>query len=299
MPDIVCGTSSGALVGGFYAAGRLDVLEEWARRLTFGRLLDYATVRRNHTLFGRKILRSLAELGRGAVVERMAVPFAAVATDLETGHEAWIRTGPLAKAIAASNAFPGLLAPVKIGQRRMVDGALVNPVPVSACRALGARFVIGVGLSGSQGSHRVSVRGNTRPDDQGLPGLLSIQGGCEQTLPDQEAGTGRAGQSLDGRAVRRGAMLYSLRTLWASLRRTRRQSDRGDVRITVRSVPLFGADQPATAIAAGRAAAEQALSALAAMGIGRTSGTLVSSPASATGIGTRMPETSIPGPAGA
>ena len=268
VPDIVCGTSAGALVGGFHAASRLDVLEEWARNLTFGRLLDYTTVRRNRTLFGKKILRSLAELSRGAVLEKMAVRFAAVATDLETGREAWIRTGSLAKAVAASNAFPGLLAPVKVGQRRLVDGALVNPVPVSACRALGARFVIAVGLSGSQGTHRVSVRGNMHPEDQELPAPSFSEDGCEQTLPDPEGGTDGASRSLDCRSGRRGGLLDSLRTLWAARRRASRRSDRGDVRITLRSVPLFGADQPETAIAAGRAAAEKALFALAAMGIG-------------------------------
>ena len=107
VPDIVCGTSAGALVGGLYAAGKLDILEAWARNLTLGRVTDYMTLNPGHSLFGsKKLLRELAHHCCGADIDKLAVPFAAVTTELATGKEIWLQNGSLLRAVSASIAYP-------------------------------------------------------------------------------------------------------------------------------------------------------------------------------------------------
>ena len=101
-------------------------------------------MRKGRSLFGEKLLREMSEDFRRLAIEQLPFAFAAVATDLETGRELTVQTGPLARAVAASGAFPLLFPPVRIGNRWAVDGCLVNPVPVSTCRALGADLVIAV-----------------------------------------------------------------------------------------------------------------------------------------------------------
>jgi NTE family protein len=147
-PDIVCGTSIGALVGGAYLAGRLDALEEWARSLSKRRLLGYLDVMAggNSLLRGRRLERLMEEHMGWARIETLPRPFVTVTSDLATGHEVWIEQGPLTEGIRASYALPGIFSPVNIDGRWLVDGALVNPVPVSVCRAKGAHFVIAVSL---------------------------------------------------------------------------------------------------------------------------------------------------------
>ncbi len=147
-PDVVCGTSIGALVGGLHLCGFSAELEFWARRLTKLRMLRYLDVK----LAGRGIIggsRLFAEMERyigDRTIEDLPVTFATVATDLTTGHEIWLRQGKLATAIRASFAIPGFFEPINIDGRWLIDGALVNPVPVSVCRALGAQIVIAVRL---------------------------------------------------------------------------------------------------------------------------------------------------------
>ena len=227
----ICRTSAGALVGGFYAAGKLDFLEDWVRNLTFGRMLSYVNVRRDRSLFGRKLLRQLAEQGRDLAVNDLAMRFAAVAADLATGREVRIETGSLMKAVAASGACPGLFPPVKIGNRWVVDGALANPLPISACRALGAQLVIGVSLFGSRKGGRASATAAS-----------SCLNRLSKLVPKRLA-----------RAVR----LEGLKTR----RAVRFQAGAPDMLISPQQVPMVGPNQAATAIEAGREAAERALAA--------------------------------------
>lgn len=147
-PDIVVGTSIGAVIGGCYSAGRLDGVEAFARWLTrrrvFG-LMDF-TLSGMGLLAGRRLNARLeAELGTLAIGD-LPIRFAAVATEVHTGHEVWLTTGPLVPAMRASYALPGLFEPIKLEGRWLMDGALVNPIPVSVCRALGADIVIAVNL---------------------------------------------------------------------------------------------------------------------------------------------------------
>ena len=143
------GSSIGTLVGGCYAAGRLDMLEAFARSLTRRRvlgLLDFSFT--GSGLIGGERLRARLEAGLGGLrIEDLPVRFAGVATEIGGGHEIWLRRGLLVDAIRASYALPGVFEPVKVDGRWLFDGAIVNPVPVSVARALGAERVIALNIS--------------------------------------------------------------------------------------------------------------------------------------------------------
>ena len=147
--DVVAGTSIGAVVGGAMVSGGLDALEEWALGIgeyNFFRWLDFKWGRGG--LFGGGQLNNLMDTKFGDyAIEDLPVPFTAIATDLKTGHEIWLNKGDLADSIQASFALPGVFQPQQIGNRWLVDGALVNPVPVSVCRSAGCEMVIAVNLS--------------------------------------------------------------------------------------------------------------------------------------------------------
>ena len=148
-PDFICGTSIGAVVGGCYLNGRLTELEKFARSLTKRRvfsLMDFS-FGSSGLISGNKLGKLLQQNLGNIRIEMMKNPFICVATELGTGHEIWLRSGPLVDAMRASYCLPGVFAPIKIGGRWLVDGALVNPIPVSVCRALGSRIVIAVNLS--------------------------------------------------------------------------------------------------------------------------------------------------------
>ncbi len=149
-PDVIAGCSIGAVVGGCYAAGKLDALEAFARGLTKRRimgLLDFHIA--GSGLIRGDRLRKLLDVDlEGLRIDDLPLRFAAVATELSTGHEIWLSRGPLVEAIGASYALPGVFDPVRIGGRWLMDGALVNPVPVTVARALGADLVICINLNG-------------------------------------------------------------------------------------------------------------------------------------------------------
>lgn len=145
-PEIVCGASMGALVGAAYATGRLAELEEWARRLTPRRMLTLLdpTLRRGGLMEGQGVVRFLKGVLPDIAIEEMATPYIAVAADLGTGQEIWLKEGSLIEAVRASIALPGVFSPAPRGDQWLVDGGLCNPVPVSPARALGADIVIAV-----------------------------------------------------------------------------------------------------------------------------------------------------------
>ncbi len=148
-PDIIVGTSIGAVVGACYAGGHLDSLEKFARGLTRRRVFGYLDFNFAGTglINGQRLCDQLEQHLGHLNVEDMKPRFTAVATEIGTGHEIWLSRGPLVEAVRASYALPGIFKPVKIGGRWLFDGALVNPIPVSVCRAHGARYVIAVNLN--------------------------------------------------------------------------------------------------------------------------------------------------------
>jgi NTE family protein len=159
VPNVVVGTSIGAVVGGAYASGQLDKVEEWARSLQPRNIFSYLDIRLNGSglIGGAKLAAELeATLGQ-SLIEDLPVKFATVATEVRTGHEIWLTHGRMIDAMRASYALPGIFAPVLIGDRWLVDGALVNPVPVSAARALGAEIVIAANLSSDIFTHATTI----------------------------------------------------------------------------------------------------------------------------------------------
>jgi NTE family protein len=164
-PNIVVGTSIGAVVGGAYAAGHLDTLEEWARSLQVRNVLGYLDIRLNGSgLIGGEKLAARLEASIGnTLIEDLPVKFASVSTEVRTGHEIWLTHGRLVDAMRASYALPGIFSPVLVGDRWLVDGALVNPVPVSAARALGAEIVIAANLSSDVFTHSTTIYAHGAP----------------------------------------------------------------------------------------------------------------------------------------
>jgi NTE family protein len=146
-PDIVCGTSIGAFVGAAYASQKLDPLEAWVASLARRDVLRFFDVGLGGGLIkGERLLNFIAQHFLAPSFADLDRPFACVATDLANGREIWLKEGDLSAAIRASIALPGLFAPHYVGGRYLVDGGLVNPVPVSLCRALDADIVIAVDL---------------------------------------------------------------------------------------------------------------------------------------------------------
>jgi NTE family protein len=160
VPNVVVGTSIGAVVGGAYASGHLDTLEDWARSFRGVRnILSYLDIRLNGSglLGGEKLALRLEESIGSTLIEDLPLKFATVATEVRTGHEIWLTRGRMVDAMRASYALPGIFSPVLIGDRWLVDGALVNPVPVSAARALGAEIVIAANLSSDIFTHSTTI----------------------------------------------------------------------------------------------------------------------------------------------
>jgi len=151
-PDIVCGTSVGAMVGAAYVNGNIEKLESWARSVTkidVAKFIQFNTSftgfvnsERFHDYLNENIATD------DDVIESCSKIYAAVATDLESGREVWLTQGSIIQAVWASMALPGLFPAIKNNDRWLVDGGLVNPVPVSVCKALGADVVIAVNLNG-------------------------------------------------------------------------------------------------------------------------------------------------------
>jgi NTE family protein len=167
IPNVVVGTSIGAVVGGAYAAGHLDTLEEWARSLQPRNILGYLDIRLNGSgLIGGAKLAAQLEAAMGQnLIEDLPVKFATVATEVRTGHEIWLTHGRMVDAMRASYALPGIFSPVLVGDRWLVDGALVNPVPVSAARAFGAEIVIAANLSSDVFGHSTTIHSHGQSAD--------------------------------------------------------------------------------------------------------------------------------------
>ena len=159
VPDVIVGTSIGAVVGGCHMHGQLDAFEEWARHLTARGVLGYLDISFGGSglIGGGRLAARLEETLGDIMIEDLPRQFAVIATELGTGHEIWLTRGRMVDALRASYALPGIFTPVRIGGRWLVDGALVNPVPVSAARALGARLVIAVNLNSDLLGHGVTI----------------------------------------------------------------------------------------------------------------------------------------------
>jgi NTE family protein len=195
-PDVIVGTSIGAVVGGCYAAKQLDTLETWARSLTVRSILSHLDINLTGSglIRGDHLARQLETALPDIRIDDLPLRFAAIATEFNTGHEIWLTRGRLSDALRASYALPGIFPPVLIGERWLVDGALVNPVPVSAARAFGARVVIAVNLNSDLFGRGtiIASHGSDEADDAaaaeaahgngGLLGMFGASAFCAVTL---------------------------------------------------------------------------------------------------------------------
>lgn len=166
-PDIVVGTSIGAIVGGHYAGGRLDQLQDFAQSLTRRRVFSFLdlSVSGSGLITGQRLFDRFDDHLKGLTIEDLPVRFAAIATDLANGHEIWLRRGCVTDAVRASSAIPGIVRPVSLNGRWLVDGCLVNPIPVSVCRALGARTVVAVNLTSEFGRGGILIDDEAENDE--------------------------------------------------------------------------------------------------------------------------------------
>ena len=231
--DIVAGTSIGAVVGGAYVSGGLNALEAWARTLSevnFFRFLSFKML--GGGLFGGEKLHDLMVQSFGtANIEALDTPFTAVACELRSGHEIWLDDGRLVDALRASFALPGVFDPICRDGRWLVDGALVNPVPVSVCRAMGADVVLSINLA-------EDIYGRARAEREGIlgPGKYGV---FNDVLRMPSMGQRQSSDSLlrnllrhDGGAPSMFAnMVASLNVIQNRLSRSRLAGDPPDVSI--------------------------------------------------------------------
>jgi NTE family protein len=255
VPDVVAGSSIGALVGGCFAADRLDELEAFARSLNkrrvFG-LLDFSFS--GAGLIGGDRLRVRLQESIGSMlIEDLRLRFAGVATELGTGHEVWLRRGSLVEAMCASYALPGVFEPVRIGRRWLIDGAVVNPVPVSVARALGAERVIALSIAVDG-----TGRGATRHD-----GIESDTAEDEAPLVARRgAGLLRRGRSTAGGGAPglASVIVNAFNITQDRLMRSRLAGDPPDVLINLKvgRIGVFEFDRAEELIALGRDAVRRA-----------------------------------------
>ncbi len=266
IPDIITGTSIGAVVGGCHAAGKLDDIEAWGRSLTRRSLLGYLDVSFSGSglLSGGRLAERITEAIGDVLIDNLPVRYAAIATEIGTGHEIWITHGALQDAMRASYALPGIFPPIRLGERWLVDGALVNPVPVSVARALGARLVIAVNVNTD-----MFGRGTAIPDQGAAPPP-------EPPIEEEVASRGLFGlfgsersakRRLFGTASRPGlstVMVEAFNIMQDRITRARLAGDPPDILISPRvgRIGLFDFHRAEEAITLGAEAAERALEGL-------------------------------------
>lgn len=261
VPDLVCGTSIGALVGAAYVNGDLDRLEQWTKNLTLQTVVGFLDFSLNGGLIkGEKLIEFFRSQFVDVPIAELPLPFAAVATDVQTGREVWLQEGMVSDAVRTSIALPGLFTPVEHEGRWLVDGGLVNPVPVSLCRAMGADLVIAVDLNSDiVGKHLRKARASKaaapdNPEGIGETMLRRIQSGM--------ATLGIAGsKATDNRPSLLDVLTSSINIMQERITRSRLAGDPADVLIAPRLAEfgLMEFHRAAVAIEAGSRATKLVL----------------------------------------
>jgi len=228
-PDVVCGTSIGALVGAAYATGEFDRFEKWLIGLRMADVLSYMDVHLSGGIIkGERLMEFLRHNFIDRPVEELNMPFAVVATALKTGAEVWLREGSTIDAVRASIALPALFTPVVREGRMLVDGGLVNPVPVSLARAMGADVVIAVDLSADiLGRHLHEKREPEVPASEISEWLRKLQGNLSVLLPAISDEEPRLPSMLD-------VVSSSINIMQVRISRSRMAGDPPDIVVTPR-----------------------------------------------------------------
>lgn len=252
-PDIIAGCSIGAFVGAACASGDLDMLEEWVGKLTWQnvvKLLDPSWA--GGLIKGEKLIAFFRQHFLDQEFSALKIPFACVATDLANGREVWLKEGSVADAVRASIAMPGLFTPAERNGRLLVDGGLVNPVPVSLCRYMGADIVIAVDL-GADLTGRAMRREEILTDEDNQRNWL-------QRLRDSIG----LGASASATPSMMSVMSSSINIMQVRIARSRLAGEPADVLLTpmLSGLGLMDYHRGPEAIAEGRAAVERMLPAL-------------------------------------
>ena len=255
-PDLVCGTSIGALVGAAYAAGELKNFEKWLLGLGLADVLSFMDVRLNGGMIkGERLMEFFRRSFIDRPIENLSMPFAAVATALHNGAEVWLREGSTIDAVRASIALPALFTPVVREGRTLVDGALVNPVPVSLARAMGADIVIAVDLgSDLLGRHLRADPGDETPAEEISDWRRKLQENLGAFIPGNSDDESRLPSMLD-------VIAGSINIMQVRISRSRMAGDPPDAIVAPRlgHLGLLDFHRAKEAIEAGERAVENVL----------------------------------------
>jgi NTE family protein len=276
--EAVAGSSMGALVGGIFATGQLPAFSDWARALTrldVWRLVDL-TLRGGGFIKGDRIIQVLRELVGDARIEQLPVKYTAVATDLDASREIWFGSGPLFDAIRASIAIPSIFRPVSYRGHTLVDGGLLNPVPVSATLGDLTDFTIAVDINapdgprGPEDARRVddAVAGGGVPDpaDAGATGnglLAQYRQRIGRFIEELWPGAGDAPEPAPAEPGALDLFTRSLDSVQATLTRFKLAAQPPDLLIELprSACTFYEFDQAARLIELGRERARSALDA--------------------------------------
>ncbi len=272
-PDIVCGTSAGALVAAVHACDRLDHFANWVSGLTNSDILHYMDIRllaAGGVAHGGRLIDFFKKHYGNPNIEDLPIRFAAVATDLYRGRETWLQEGPVWDAVRASIAIPGILVPVAQDHHWLVDGGLVNPVPISVGRALGAETIIAVNLNSDLVSNKTRRRAddNTAP----LPEAPREEARDEDEDENEFSMLSRLGQSIKGAATNLwssgdkveapgtlNVMLSAINVMQDRITRSRMAGEPADVTLSPRlgHIGFMELSRAGDAIAEGRAVVDR------------------------------------------
>lgn len=276
-PDIVCGTSVGALVAAVYACNNLDHFANWVSGLTNSDILHFMDIRllaSGGVAHGGRLIDFFKKHYGNPNIEDLPMRFTAVATDLYRGRETWLQEGPVWDAVRASIAIPGILVPVAQDNHWLVDGGLVNPVPVSVGRALGAETIIAVNLNSDLVSRRAAA-GVSKGLPKGAPTKLPD---APSELPemvesdDEFSMLSRLGHSIKGAATNLwsngdkvqapgtlNVMLSAINVMQDRITRSRMAGEPADVTLSPRlgHIGFLEFSRASDAIAEGRAVVDR------------------------------------------
>lgn len=262
-PDLVAGTSIGALAGGCYLSKKLDEFEEWALSLNRRKLFGYLdfSIRSSGLITGQKFAQVIEEHMKGIQIQDLPHPYVAVATDLNSGHEVWIRRGPLVDAMRASFSLPGIFPPVELMGHQLIDGALVNPAPVSVCRALGAKVTIAVDLN-------ADLIGKAKKPGQNYQTVMGFDIFNDRDVPKEDQSifekfniTKKLFKREEGKPSTFGVMFSSFNIIMDRVTRSRLAGDPPDIHIKplVGHIGMLEVEKAKELIEEGEAAVERIL----------------------------------------
>jgi NTE family protein len=275
-PDIVAGSSIGALVGAAYASNKLDEMEKVVTNLTWKEIVAYLdmSIIGGGLIQGDKLVNFFRRHSDEMDIKSLPHKFAAVATELNSGREVWLQEGDLLDAVRASSALPGLFTPVKKNNKWLIDGGIVDPVPVSLCRAMGADIVIAVSLNedivGKHGrnnnSQQESYPEETKKEDDNIAALWNrISEQLEKTVyKNKNMLLSRLlGETQDSPGLVE-VLMGSIHIMQDRITRSRMAGDPPDIILSPKLSPLglLEFDQGKMAIKEGRACVERNRTAL-------------------------------------